>query len=360
MIETKDIDVLTAEAIALLKVLISTTGFSTEEGKRAKEFQTFFAYQDIPTQRHLNNVWATNLNFDDSRYTLLLNSHLDTVKPNTGYTLNPFEAIQKDGKLFGLGSDDAGGALVSLLATFLYFYNDQLPFNIIFAATAEEEISGVGGIESLLPLLPKINAAIVGEPTKMNVAIAEKGLVVLDCKAKGKSGHAARDEGINAITIAMNDIQKINQLVFDKKSEWLGAVHVAITSIFTPNKAHNVVPDECTFTVDVRVNELYTLEEVVQIIKSNIQSTVTPRSLRLKSSSIKENHELVIAAKKIDLQLYGSPTLSDMTMMNFPAIKLGPGDSARSHTADEFIYLEEISAGIKTYIELIKNISIID
>ncbi|MEP7080162.1 MAG: M20 family metallo-hydrolase [Ginsengibacter sp.] len=358
MIETKDIDVLTAEAIALLKILISTPAFSTAEGKRAKELQTFFAYKDIPTQRHINNVWVTNLHFDDSRYTLLLNSHLDTVKPNTGYTLNPFNPLVKEDKLYGLGSNDAGGALVSLLATFLYFYNDQLPFNIIYSATAEEEISGADGIQSLLPFLPKINAAIVGEPTKMNVAIAEKGLVVLDCKAKGKSGHAARDEGINAITIAMNDIQKINQLVFDKKSEWLGGVHVAVTSIFTPNKAHNVVPDECNFTVDVRVNEMYTLEEVVQVIKSNIQSTVTSRSFRLKSSSINENHELVIAAKKTGLQHYGSPTLSDMALMNFPAIKLGPGDSARSHTADEYIFLEEISAGIKTYIELIKNISI--
>lgn len=358
MIETKDIDVIIAEAIALLKILINTPAFSTEEGKSAKELQTFFAYKDIPTERHLNNVWATNLHFDPSRYTLLLNSHLDTVKPNTGYTLDPFEAIEKDGKLFGLGSNDAGGALISLLATFLYFYNDDLPFNIIFAATAEEEISGADGIEWLLPFLPKINAAIVGEPTEMKVAISEKGLVVLDCKAKGKSGHAARDEGVNAITIAMNDVQKINQLVFDKKSDWLGAVHVAVTSICTPNKAHNVIPDECSFTVDVRVNEMYTLEEVIQIIKSNIQSEVTPRSLRLKSSSIKEHNELVIAAKKTGLQLYGSPTLSDMALMNFPAIKLGPGDSARSHTADEFIYLEEISAGIKTYIELIKNISI--
>ena len=360
MIEKKDIDVLTAEAIALLKILISTPSFSTEEGKSAKELQTFFAYQDIPTQRQLNNVWATNLHFDDSRYTLLLNSHLDTVKPNTGYTLNPFDPLVKEDKLYGLGSNDAGGALVSLLATFLYFYNDHLPFNIIFAATAEEEISGADGMQSLLSFLPKINSAIVGEPTKMNVAIAEKGLVVLDCKAKGKSGHAARDEGINAITIAMNDIQKINQLVFDKKSEWLGAVHIAVTSISTPNKAHNVVPDECNFTVDVRVNEMYTLEEVVQIIKSNIQSEVTPRSLRLKSSSINEDHELVTAAKKMGLPLYGSPTLSDMALMSFPAIKLGPGDSARSHTADEFIYLEEISAGINTYIELIKNISIIE
>lgn len=358
MIETKDIDVLTAEAIALLKILISTPAFSTEEGKRAKELQTFLAYQDIPTQRHLNNVWATNLHFDNSRYTLLLNSHLDTVKPNTGYTLDPFDPLVKEDKLFGLGSNDAGGALISLLATFLYFYNDHLPFNIIFAANAEEEISGADGMESLLSFLPKINAAIVGEPTKMNVAIAEKGLVVLDCKAKGKSGHAARDEGINAITIAMNDIQKINQLAFDKKSEWLGAVHVAVTSIFTPNKAHNVVPDECNFTVDVRVNEMYTLEEVVQIIKSNIQSELTPRSLRLKSSSTNENNELVIAAKNTGLQLYGSPTLSDMALMNFPAIKLGPGDSARSHTADEYIFVDEISAGIKTYIELIKNISI--
>lgn len=358
MTEIKDIDVLTTEAIALLKLLIKTPAYSREEDKRAHELQTFFAYKDIPTQRHHNNVWATNLHYNEVAYTLLLNSHLDTVKPNAGYTLNPFEPLVKEGKLYGLGSNDAGGALVSLLAAFLYFYNDPLPFNIIFAASAEEEISGTGGMESLLNILPKIETAIVGEPTKMNVAIAEKGLVVLDCKAKGKSGHAARDEGTNAITIAMNDIQKLNQLAFEKKSAWLDGVHLAVTVIESPNKAHNVVPDECNFTIDIRVNELYTLEEIIAIIKANIQSEVRPRSLRLKPSFIQENNKLVVAAKHLGLPLYGSPTLSDMALMNFPAIKIGPGDSARSHSADEYILLSEISAGIKTYIELIKNIPI--
>jgi acetylornithine deacetylase len=277
------------------------------------------------------------------------------VKPNKGYTLNPFEPIEKDGKLFGLGSNDAGGPLVSLLATFVHFYDSNLPFNIIFAASAEEEISGKNGVEILLNELPKINCAIVGEPTLLNMAVAEKGLLVLDCVAHGKAGHAARNEGVNALYIAMKDINWLSTFEFPKISSLLGPVHVAVTSVNTENKTHNIVPPECSFLVDIRVNELYSFEEIISIIKENIQSEIQPRSTRLKSTFIPHDHPLVIAGNKIGLSSYGSPTCSDKALMDFPSLKIGPGDSARSHTADEFIFVNEIKEGIKTYIQLLEN-----
>jgi len=277
------------------------------------------------------------------------------VKPNKGYALNPFEPFKKDGKLFGLGSNDAGGPLVSLLATFVHFYDAHLPFNIIFAATAEEEISGKNGIEVLLKELPKIDCAIVGEPTLLNMAVAEKGLLVLDCIAHGKAGHAARNEGVNALYIAMKDINWLSTFEFPKVSSLLGPVHVAVTSINTENKTHNIVPSECNFVVDIRVNESYSFEEIISIIKESIQSEIHPRSTRLKSTFIPNDHPLVIAGNKMGLSSYGSPTCSDKALMDFPSLKIGPGDSARSHTADEFIFLDEIKKGIKTYIELLEN-----
>ncbi len=350
-----NIDDLHFQAIDLLKQLIAIPSFSKEENKTADCLENFLLQKNIKANRYLNNVWAANKYFDENKTTLLLNSHHDTVKPNNGYTLNPFEAIEKNGKLFGLGSNDAGGPLVSLLATFVHFYEAELPFNIIFAGTAEEEISGRNGVEVLLKEIPKIDCAIVGEPTLLNMAVAEKGLLVLDCIAHGKAGHAARNEGVNALYIAMKDIQWLSTFNFPKVSSLLGPVHLAVTSIHTENKTHNIVPSECSFLVDVRVNELYSFEEIIAIIKENIRSEIRPRSIRLKSSFIDENHPLVKAGKEMGIASYGSPTCSDMALMDFPSLKIGPGDSARSHSADEFIFLDEIKDGIKTYIELIRN-----
>ena len=344
-----------SEAITLLKQLIATPSFSKEEDKTADLLERFLQQRNIKANRFLNNVWATNKFFDPNKITLLLNSHHDTVKPNKGYTLNPFEAVEKDGKLFGLGSNDAGGALVSILSTFVYFYEAELPFNLIFAGTAEEEISGKNGVEVLLNHLPKIDCAIVGEPTLLNMAVAEKGLLVLDCIAHGKAGHAARNEGVNALYIAMKDINWLSTFQFPKTSSLLGPVHIAVTSVNTENKTHNIVPSECSFLVDIRVNELYSFEEVIDTIKENIVSEIQPRSIRLKSSFIEEKHPLVVAGKKMGISSYGSPTCSDMALMNFPSLKIGPGDSARSHIADEFIFIDEIEEGIKMYIQLLEN-----
>jgi len=350
-----NIDVLYSDAIDLLKQLIAIPSFSKEEDRTAGCLEAFLQQKNIPTNRFLNNVWATNKYFDENKNTLLLNSHHDTVKPNKGYTLNPFEPIEKDGKLFGLGSNDAGGSLVSLLAAFVHFYNTDLPFNIIFAGTAEEEISGKNGVEILLKELPKIDCAIVGEPTLLNMAVAEKGLLVLDCVAHGKAGHAARNEGVNALYIAMKDIHWLSTFKFPKVSSLLGPVHVAVTSANTENKTHNIVPSECSFLVDIRVNELYSFEEIIFIIKENLQSEIHPRSTRLKSTFIPHDHPLVVAGNKMGLSSYGSPTCSDKALMNFPSLKIGPGDSARSHIADEFIFVNEIKEGIKTYIDIITN-----
>jgi acetylornithine deacetylase len=350
----KDTDQLFLDAVNLLKQLISTPSFSREEKATADILENFLLQKDIKPNRFLNNVWATNKHFDENKITLLLNSHHDTVKPNAGYTINPFEPIKKDGKLFGLGSNDAGGSLVSLLSVFIYFYDADLPFNIIFAGTAEEEISGKNGIEILITNLPKIDCAIVGEPTLMNMAVAEKGLLVLDCIAHGKAGHAARDEGANALYIAMKDIEWLSTFQFPKISELLGAVHIAVTSVNTPNKAHNVVPSECDFVVDIRVNELYSFEEIISTIEAHISSEIVPRSTRLTPSFINPNHPLVIAGNKLGIPSYGSPTCSDMALMDFPSLKIGPGDSARSHIADEFIFTKEIEQGIKMYIKILE------
>ena len=344
------------DPVSFLKVLIAIPSFSREEGQTAVLLESLFKENNIPVNRIENNVWVVNKYFDKKKETLLLNSHHDTVKPNSGCTFGPFEAIEKDGKLFGLGSNDAGGALVSLLAVFLDFCEEELPFNILFAASAEEEISGKNGMELFLNYLPKIKMAIVGEPTLMKMAVAEKGLLVLDCKAAGKAGHAARDEGENAIYKAMKDVDWLQNFEFEKVSPLLGPVRMAVTSIETNNKAHNVVPAECNFVVDIRVNELYSFDEILEIIRENISSKIQPRSKRLKPSFISADHSLVKAGEKTGLVSYGSPTCSDMALMDFPAIKLGPGDSARSHMADEYIFIEEIYSGIRIYRMLINNL----
>lgn len=298
-----------------------------------------------------------NRYFDKEKSTILLNSHHDTVKPNPQYSKDPFYPSIEEGKLFGLGSNDAGGCLVSLIAVFLHFYNKQdLKYNLILAATAEEEISGSGGIEYTLPYLPKIDFAIVGEPTQMQMAVAERGLMVLDCIAHGKAGHAARNEGENAIYKAMKDIEWFSTYQFNRVSELLGASKMSVTVIETENKAHNVVPALCKFVVDTRINELYSFEEVIDIIKANVQCEVMTRSTRLRSTSIALDHPLVKAGLNLGSAYYGSPTTSDKALMPFPALKMGPGDSARSHTANEYIYIDEIKKGIVLYIQLLNQI----
>jgi acetylornithine deacetylase len=360
-------DLLYQKAVGLLKQLIATASYSKYEDGTAKIIEGFFLENSIESKRLLNNVWAVNKYFDPAKPSILLNSHHDTVKPNPQYTKDPFTPIVEDGKLYGLGSNDAGGCLVSLIATFVYFYSHKnLHYNLILAATAEEEISGNNGIELLLgnkTFQKALNGkepefAIVGEPTKMQLAIAEKGLMVLDCVAQGKAGHAAREEGENAIYKALADINWFRDYRFPKVSEWLGPVKMSVTVISTENKAHNMVPSSCNFVVDIRITEVYRHEEVFEIIRQNVVSQVSPRSMRLRSTGIDINHPLVQAGISLGKSCYGSPTSSDKALIPFPALKCGPGDSARSHTADEFIYLKEIEEGIETYIAMLNKIII--
>jgi len=340
-------------AVDLLKQLISIPSFSREEQGTAQLIQGFFQGKGIPASRLENNVWARNKHADATLPTLLLNSHHDTVRPDKQYTVDPFNPVVQDGKLYGLGSNDAGGSLAALLAAFLYFYDRKdLKYNLVFAASAEEEISGAGGIQALLPALGTIDCAIVGEPTQMEMAVAEKGLLVLDCTVSGKAGHAAREEGENAIYKAMRDIEWFRTYQFPEQSPLLGPVKMSVTMI-NAGIQHNMVPALCNFTVDIRVNECYTHEAILEKVRAHVSCEVTPRSMRLRSTAIPEDHPLVQAGKAKRLKSYGSATLSDKALMPFPALKIGPGDSARSHTADEFIYIDEITEGIDKYIALI-------
>ncbi len=353
---SNNINILQKEAIDLLKTLIAIPSFSKEEDKTALVLTQFFADRGIPTNRVKNNIWVTNLHFDSNKPSLLLNSHHDTVQPNKGYSLEPFNAFEQDGKVYGLGSNDAGGCLVSLIATFLYFYaQTNLPYNIVLVASAEEEISGQDGIELVLPQLPTIDCGIVGEPTQMEMAIAERGLLVLDIVATGKPGHAAREEGESALYKILPDVEWFKSFQFDKVSPLLGKVKMSVTVIETDNKQHNVVPSTCRLIVDVRVNELYTLEEIVTTVQQHVKSTVTPRSVRLRSTNISVDHPLVKCGSALGKNYFGSATSSDKALMPFPTLKMGPGDSARSHTADECIYINEIEEGIVTYIQLLEK-----
>lgn len=354
---TDSIQLLQSEALQLLKQLIATPSFSKEEEETANYIQQFFTKHHVETNRIQNNIWVTNLHFDQNKPTILLNSHHDTVKPNKGYTLDPFEPIEKEGKLYGLGSNDAGGCLVSLMASFLYFYDrTYMPYNFLFVASAEEEISGHHGIELVLKSLPKIDFGIVGEPTLLEMAIAERGLMVLDVEATGKAGHAAREEGENALYKILQDLEWFKTYAFEKVSPLLGAVKMTVTVMETDNKQHNVVPANCKMVVDVRVNELYSFEEILDTIAKHVSSKVTPRSLRLRSTGIALDHVLIKAGAELGKGHYGSVTTSDKALMPFPTLKMGPGDSARSHSADEFIYIQEIETGITTYIQLLENI----
>ncbi|MES2873141.1 MAG: M20 family metallo-hydrolase [Bacteroidota bacterium] len=349
-------EVLVDESIVLLRNLISIPSFSREEDKTAQAIEAFLQERTVKTFRKENNIWAFNKFYDLAKPTILLNSHHDTVKPNSGYTRDPFSADLEGDKLYGLGSNDAGGSLVSLAAAFLHFYEQQdLKYNLCLALTAEEEISGKNGLELILPELGELEFGIVGEPTQMQMAIAEKGLLVLDCTVYGKAGHAARDEGENAIYKALKDIEWFRTYEFAKKSELFGPVKMSVT-IIEAGSQHNVVPATCKFTVDVRVTDAYRNEEVLRIIRQHVNCDVNPRSTRLKPSSISPDHPIVKAGLALGRETYGSPTTSDQALLDIPSLKMGPGDSARSHMADEFIYTNEIKEGVSLYIELLSKI----
>ena len=348
---------LTTDAIALLKNLIETPSFSSEEDKTAAHIEDWFKRNEIDYKRTLNNVWAVNKHFDASKPNMLLNSHHDTVKPNTAYTKDPFKAIVEDGKLYGLGSNDAGGCLVSLIATFTYFYNHKdLKYNLILVASAEEESSGPNGLNSMLKIIPKIDVAIVGEPTLMNLAVAEKGLVVFDAKVKGTASHAAHPNDDNPIYKMIEVLQWFKDLKFEKGSEALGDVKLTVTQI-NAGKQHNAVPADVDLVIDVRVNDKYTNKEIADFLQENAPcSSITPRSLNLNSSSIPVDHDFIKAGIAMGRSTYGSPTLSDQAWLSCKSLKLGPGDSPRSHSADEFIHLHEIEEGIQIYIELLNRV----
>lgn len=346
------------EALGLLQRLIATPSTSRNEAEAADVMQAALRRYGFETHREANNVWVVDPKYDSSRQTILLNAHIDTVKPVNTWTRDPFTSSIEGDRLYGLGSNDCGGGLTTLLQVFRYFCMDHSdssrPFNFIYLASAEEEISGQNGIGLVLPKLPSVDVAIVGEPTGMQPAIAEKGLMVLDVIAHGVSGHAARNEGVNAIYEALDDMRWIRDFQFPKVSPLLGPVKMTLTMV-NAGTQHNVIPDRCTMLVDVRSNELYTNEEIYDIISRNLKSEVLPHSFRLHSSHIDPNHPLVQKCLLLGLVPFGSPTLSDQSLMPFPSLKLGPGESMRSHSADEFIEIGEIQQAFEKYIQLLES-----
>lgn len=351
-------DELYYSAIDLLKTLIETPSLSREENEAANKVENFIIEKGLHANRKNNNIWCIAPGYDIHKPTILLNSHIDTVKPVSAWKRNPFSAVEENGRIYGLGSNDAGASLVSLLHVFLYLSKKEQPYNLIFLASSEEEISGKNGIESVLTELPPIHFAVVGEPTQMNPAIAEKGLMVLDCSVYGKSGHAARNEGDNAIYKSLKIIEKFRDFKFPKNSDILGPVKLSVTMIQSGTQ-HNVIPDRCNFVVDVRTNELYSNQDALTILKENIPCEIVPRSLRLNSSRIGKEHPFILRAEILGLIPFGSPTLSDQALMPFTSVKIGPGNSSRSHTADEYIETNEIREGIELYIKLLDNLNII-
>ena len=345
----------TADAVELLKQLIATPSISRDESRAADIMEATMKDYGLMCQRHLNNVWSIAPEYDEQRPTILLNAHIDTVKPVKTWQRNPFCPTLEDDTLYGLGSNDCGGGLVSLLQVFRILYNKERNFNLVYLASAEEEVSGANGISSVLPLLPHIDVAIVGEPTGMQPAVAEKGLMVIDVTAHGKSGHAARGEGINAIYQVVDDLCWLRSYRFKRVSQFLGPTVMNVT-VIKAGTQHNVVPDTCEMIVDVRTNELYTNEEVFDFIQRHLSSDVKARSFRLHSSGIPMEHPLVKRCISLGMKPFGSPTLSDQALMPFDSIKLGPGNSARSHSADEFIRIVEINDAIETYLEILKEV----
>lgn len=340
------------EYIELLQLLISIPSYSGNEEQTADSIAVFLQRKGIFVERHTHNVYARNSRFSEDLPTLLLNSHHDTVQPNQRYSRDPFEPCIENDRLYGLGSNDAGGSLIALLATFCQYHDAELPYNLIFAATAEEEISGPNGIESLLPLLGKIDCGIVGEPTGMQIAIAERGLLVLDCTVYGTANHAAYGSKDSALYKAMEDIDFIRNHSFEKSCTYLGKTTMNVTMI-NAGTQHNIIPDKCTYTIDIRMNAEYSPEEIIAILQSHLQAEIHPRSLRLRPSLIEQTHPLIQAGNAMHIPMYASMTMSDQALMRFPTIKFGPGDSHRSHSADEFIYLHEIHQGIDKYIDFL-------
>ena len=341
-------DAKTTEAVELLRRLIATPSTSRDESRTADLLFAFLEERGAAPERLHNNVFARSADFDPARPTLLLNSHHDTVRPAASYTRDPFTPTVEGDRLYGLGSNDAGASVVSLARTFLTFREQPLPFNLLLALSAEEECMGENGIRALLPALGKVDMALVGEPTGMQAATGERGLVVLDCTAHGRSGHAARGEGVNALYIALDDIARLRSFRFERESELLGPIGIAVTQIEAGTQ-HNVVPDTCRFVVDVRTTDAYSNEETVGILQAALRSDAVPRSTRIRAAAVGGEHPLVKAAVAAGRETYVSPTTSDRTLMPFPALKMGPGQSSRSHTADEFVLLEEIAEGIAVY-----------
>ena len=345
----------TQEATILLKNIIAIPSFSKEERKVADLLERYIELQGYAVSRKDNNIWLMSPGFDPARPTLLLYSHIDTVKPVAGWTHDPFLPVVENGKLFGLGSNDAGASVVTLLQVFFILSQKKQNYNLIYAAVAEEEISGEKGVSSLLQELPHIDFAVVGEPTGMHLAVAEKGLMVLDCVAYGKSGHAARNEGDNAIYKALEDIIWFKEFIFPEQTAFLGPVKMTVTQI-NAGTQHNVVPDLCSFVVDVRSNEMYNNQELLEIIMQKVNCTVTARSTRLSSTATPLDHPIVGQGKVLGRKLFGSPTLSDQALLPFPSVKIGPGDSSRSHTANEYVLLKEIEEAIEVYVEILDGV----
>lgn len=346
-----------SDAVDLLKKLIATPSVSRNEKEAADIMEQTIRKYGFESHREANNIWIIDPHYDESRPTLLLNAHIDTVKPVASWTRNPFSPDVEEGVLYGLGSNDCGGGLCSLLQIFRMLTAKPQQYNLIYLASAEEEVSGKDGITRALPLLPHIDLAIVGEPTGMNPAVAEKGLMVLDVIAHGKSGHAARNEGVNAIYEALDDMRWIRDYKFEKVSEFLGPTKMTLT-VVNAGTQHNVIPDKCTMLVDIRTNEFYDNEEVYEFICQHLKSEVKAHSFRLKSSRIDPEHPLIKKCVAMGMKPFGSPTLSDQALMHFPSFKLGPGESSRSHSADEFIKISEISDAVAKYRELLDGASI--
>ena len=346
-----------SDAVDLLKKLIATPSVSRNEKEAADIMEQTIRKYGFEPHREANNIWIIDPHYDESRPTLLLNAHIDTVKPVASWTRDPFSPDVEDGVLYGLGSNDCGGGLCSLLQIFRMLTAKPQQYNLIYLASAEEEVSGKDGITRALPLLPHIDLAIVGEPTGMNPAVAEKGLMVLDVIAHGKSGHAARNEGVNAIYEALDDMRWIRDYKFEKVSEFLGPTKMTLT-VVNAGTQHNVIPDKCTMLVDIRTNEFYDNEEVYHFICQHVKSEVKAHSFRLKSSRIDPEHPLIKKCVAMRMKPFGSPTLSDQALMPFPSFKLGPGESSRSHSADEFIRISEIADAIAKYKELLDGVAI--
>ena len=344
------------DTIDLLKNMIRIPSFSRDEGAVADFLERWMLTEGFAVRRLGNNLWMESGPVD-GRPTILLNAHIDTVKPASGYTRDPFTPEIEDGCLYGLGSNDDGGSLIALLETYSRLIQKEQPYRLIFSATAEEEVSGKGGLDLILPELGRIDFGVMGEPTGMRMAVAERGLMVLDCTAYGKSGHAARNEGVNAIYKAIEDIQWFKSHSFDRVSDFLGAVKMSVTQI-NAGTQHNVVPDRCTFVVDVRPNGMYTNPELLEMIKPSVSCEVKERSTRIDSSHLPMDHPAVVRGLSLGLEPFGSPTTSNQALCHFPTLKIGPGDSARSHSADEYIRLDEIADGIETYVALLDGLTL--